>query len=44
VDKHSTDIATRVRREVMNKLTTGVKSRRHQGRPAGSRLADERAV
>jgi 3-methyladenine DNA glycosylase AlkD len=44
VDKHSTDIARRVRREVMNKLTTGVKSRRHQGRPPGSRLVDQRAV
>lgn len=44
VDKHSTDIAKRVRREVMNKLTTGVKSRLHQGRPPGSRLVDERAV
>lgn len=35
VDIHSTDIAPRVRREVMNKLTTGVKSRRRQARPAG---------
>ena len=42
VDKHSTDVAPRVRREVMNKLTTGVKGRRRQGRSAHG-LADERA-
>ena len=38
VDRHSTDIAPRVRRDVMHKLTTGVKSRWQQGRPAGRRL------
>ena len=44
LDRHSTDIAPRVSRDVMYKLTTGVKSRRRQGRPAGGRLARESAV
>ena len=39
VDGQATDIALRVRREVVNKLTTGVKSRPRQDRPAGPRLA-----
>jgi len=39
VDRHATDIAPRVRREVVHKLTTGFKSRPRQGRLAGPRPA-----
>lgn len=39
VDRHATHSAPRVRREVVNKLTTGVKSRPRQGRPGGPQRA-----
>lgn len=39
VDRHATHSAPRVRREVVNKLTTGVKSSPRQGRPGGPQRA-----